>query len=84
MSNASKQGESPHEDDIQLAISVINCSNCRIPSLRSYINCVSELSLGEKREIGKNLPPNPCFPLSGVLTSLNFLILYLCVWAPVR
>lgn len=84
MSNASKQRESSHEDAIQLAISVINCSNHGIPSLKSYINCVSELSLGVKGEIGKNLSPNPCFRLSRMLTSLNFLIVCLCLWAPIR
>lgn len=66
--------ESPYEDAIPLATSVINSSNQGTTSSRSYINCVSEQFLGGKREMGKNLSADPCFPLSRVLTFLHFLM----------
>lgn len=63
---------------------VISFSNHGTRSLRSYVNCVSELFLCGKGEMGKNLPTDPCLPLSRVLTSVHFLTVQLCLWASIR
>ena len=76
--------ESPYEDAVHLATRVTHCSNHGTASLRSYINSVSELSLGGKEGMGKNLYTDPCLPLSRVSTSLHFLIVYLSLWVLIR
>lgn len=45
--------ERPYGDASHLATSITNCSNHGTAYLRSYINSVSELSLGGKERLGE-------------------------------